>query len=66
MAPSASQGYWITDIRRARLNGRNVKIFKAYLLDGFAYVFVGEFSAPVRTANRDLWKVAASSRTTDY
>ena len=44
----------IEDIRKVNLNGRAVKLFKAYRLCGNAYVFVGQFSAPVRTANKNL------------
>ena len=44
----------IENIRRVTLNGRAVKLFKAYRLQGDAYVFAGQFSAPVRTANKNL------------
>ena len=44
----------IEDIRRATLSGRAVKLFKAYRLQGGAYVFAGQFAAPARTANKDL------------
>lgn len=44
----------IENVRRAVLNRRVVKIFDAYRLRGDAYVFVGQFSAPARTANRNL------------
>jgi hypothetical protein len=44
----------ITDIRRATLNGRAVKVFNAYRLQDGAYVFAGQFSAPARTANKNL------------
>ena len=53
--------YRIEDIRKATLNGRSVKLFKAYEKSGDAFVFCGQFSAPVKTANRDLWKVAAEA-----
>lgn len=46
--------YRIESIRSATVNGRKVKIFKAFRLDGDAYVFCGEFSAPARTANKNL------------
>ena len=48
--------YRITDIRKATLNGRAVKLFRAYARraeDG-AYIFCGDFSAPRRTADADL------------
>lgn len=44
----------IEDIRRATLNGRAVKLFKAYRQHGNAYVFAGQFAAPARTANKNL------------
>lgn len=44
----------IESIRRATVNGRAVKLFKAFRLQNGAYVFCGEFSAPARTANKDL------------
>lgn len=50
--------YRIEDIRRATVNGRAVKIFKAYRRNGHAFVFCGEFTAPAKTANKNLWKVA--------
>lgn len=46
--------YRITDIRKATLNGRAVKLFKAYARRGDAFVFCGEFTAPRRTAAADL------------
>ena len=51
-------------IHRARWNGRLVKIFTAYIQqpDG-AFVHFGQFTAPPRTANRDLWKIAAEAAT---
>lgn len=44
----------IEDIRRSTLNGRAVKLFKAYRLQGDAYVFAGQFAAPARTSNKTL------------
>jgi hypothetical protein len=44
----------ITDVQKATVNGRNVKLFKAYRLMDGVYVFVGQFTAPVRTANKNL------------
>ena len=56
--------YRIGRIHRARWNGRLVKIFTAYIQqpDG-AFVHFGQFTAPPRTANRDLWKIAAEAAT---
>jgi len=50
--------YRIESIRKVTLNGTARKAFKAYQKQNDAFVFVGEFSAPAKTANRDLWKIA--------
>ena len=41
--------------------GTRVKLFRAYVHkpEQRAFVFCGAFSAPARTANRDLWKIVA-------
>lgn len=49
----------ITNIRRATINGRAVKLFDVRRLIDGAWVFQGAFSAPARTANRDLAQFAA-------
>lgn len=49
----------VESIQKATLNGRQVKLFTASLKQGDAFVHYGKFSAPVKTANRDLWKIAA-------
>ena len=54
-----ANNYRIEGIRKARVNGRAVKIFNALQKNGGAFVFIGEFTAPIRKANRDLWKIAA-------
>ena len=51
----------IEEIRDVRVNGRLVRIFKAFRRNGDAFVFCGQFSAPARTAKRDLWKIAAAA-----
>ena len=51
----------IEDVRTAIVNGRKVKLFKAYWRGRNAHYFAGEFSAPSRTPKRDLWKVAAKT-----
>lgn len=50
--------YRIEAITKATVNGRAVKIFKAYRKDGDAFVFCGEFTAPAKTANKNLWQIA--------
>jgi hypothetical protein len=51
----------IEEIKTAQVNGVKRKIFKAFRKQKDAFVFCGQFSAPVRTANKDLWKVAMES-----
>lgn len=48
----------IEDIQKATVGGRKVKIFKAFEYDSKAqaYIYCGQFEAPQRTANKDLWK----------
>ena len=51
--------YRIEDVHTVTLNGRRVKTFKAYQFDENqrAYVFVGVYWAPARTALKNLWRV---------
>ena len=51
----------IENIQKATLNGVAVKLFKAFKKQGDAYVFVGQFSAPARTAKKNLWLIAAQA-----
>jgi hypothetical protein len=46
----------IENIRTVKLNGKNVKVFDLYEYnaDQKAYVFAGQYSAPAKTANKDL------------
>ena len=46
----------IENIQKATLNGRKVKLFKAFEYDdnAKAYIFIGQFKAPQTTANKDL------------
>ena len=48
--------YRIEEIQKATVNGRQVKLFKAYEYDekAKAYVFRGQYAAPQRTANKNL------------
>lgn len=48
----------IENIRKATLNGRKVKIFDVRRLVDNAWVFAGQFSAPARTANKNLIEFA--------
>jgi hypothetical protein len=48
--------YRIENIQKAKLNRRNVKLFKAFGYDKNqqAYVFVGKYTAPAKTADKNL------------
>ncbi len=56
-----ASNFRIEEIRKATVGSRAVKMFKAYELRGNVFVFCGQFSAPARTANKDLWKIAADA-----
>jgi len=44
----------ISGIKQASLNGKRVKLFSVRKLIDGCWVFVGEFSAPAKTADRDI------------
>lgn len=46
--------YRIQEVRRVTLNGRKVKLFKAFEKADSCYIFCGQFIAPARTANKNL------------
>jgi hypothetical protein len=56
----AAADFRIEDASTVTLNGSKKIIFKAFQRKGDAFVHVGQFSAPARTAKRDLWKIAAA------
>jgi len=48
----------VTDINVIRLNNKSVKIFKLWRnIDG-AWVFAGQYTAPAKTANKNLYLFA--------
>ena len=49
--------YRIENVRAVTFNGRKVKAFDAYVKQGNAFVFRGAFTAPARTANKNLWLI---------
>ena len=51
----------IEQVHRATVNGRAVKMFTAFAKHGDAFIHAGKFTAPPKTATRDLWKVAAAA-----
>jgi hypothetical protein len=46
----------IEDIRKATVNGRKVKLFKAWRYSPIAegYIFDGQYEVPQRTANKNI------------
>lgn len=58
-----SNDYRIERIRTLTLNGKKVKAFDAYVKQGDAFIFCGAFSAPARTANKNLWLIPNESDT---
>ena len=46
--------YRVENIEIIRLNGKNVKSFKAFKDNGDAYIYCGTFYAPAKTANKRL------------
>ena len=46
----------IEDIQKVKVNGRNVKLFKAFEYDEEqnAYIFCEQIEAPANTANKNL------------
>jgi hypothetical protein len=58
-----SNDYRIERIRTLTLDGKKVKAFDAYVKQGDAFIFCGAFSAPARTANKNLWLIPNESDT---
>ena len=58
---TTSANFRVEDIQKATVNGSAVKLFKAFEQRGDAFVFCGQYSAPAKTANKDLWKIAAAA-----
>ena len=50
--------YRIENIQKATVNGKSVKMFRAYEYNAEekSYIHVGQFSAPAKTANKNLEK----------
>jgi hypothetical protein len=51
----------IENVQNVNLNGKQAKIFKAYRNAGTHFEFVGQFSAPAKTAKKSLWRIAADA-----
>jgi hypothetical protein len=57
--PMTAAHWRIENIETATSYGHRAKVFTAYVRQGDTFIYCGRFSAPLRTANRDLWKYAS-------
>ena len=55
--------YRIENIREVSFNGKKVKAFDSYVKQGDAFVYQGAYTAPVRTAAKNLWLIPNESDT---
>lgn len=62
MTTKTAADFRIEQIQKATVNGKQVKIFTAYAKQGDAFVHVGKFTAPAKTANKNLWTIAADAQ----
>lgn len=54
-----STDFRIESIEKINYNGREVLLFSAFERGDNAYFFVGKYTAPVGTEEKDLWKFVA-------
>ena len=57
MSKKTASDYRIEEVRLIALNGKEVKSFKAYERKGDAFIFCGDYTAPKRTVNKNLWLI---------
>ena len=57
MGMKTAEDYRIERVRELTLNGKKVKAFDALIKRGDAFVFMGAYTAPVKTANKNLWLI---------
>jgi hypothetical protein len=55
--------YRIENVKTVVLNGKKVKTFQSYVKQGDAFIFQGAYTAPPRTANKNLWLIPNESDT---
>jgi|LakMenEpi03Aug12_release.lakeMendotaPanAssembly.Ray.scaffolds.fasta_scaffold3473477_1 hypothetical protein len=61
MINDQSDNFRIEDIKNAVLNGKQIKLFKAYKKQGKAFFFVGQYLAPRNTPKKALWKIVVTN-----
>lgn len=59
-AEKTAADFRLGKIERVRVNGKQVKRFEAFARRGDAFIFVGTFNAPAKTADSELWRLAAA------
>jgi hypothetical protein len=63
--PVPSSLWRVEDVRRVTLNGVKRLAFTAYRQNrSGAFVHAGQFTAPTRTARKNLWQIAAAEYNT--
>lgn len=55
--------YRIENVRTITFNGKNVKAFDVYAKQGDSFVFQGAYTAPAKTAIKNLWLIPNESDT---
>lgn len=55
--------YRISNVQEAVCFGRKVKVFDSYVKHGDSFVYQGAYTAPIRTANKNLWLIPNESDT---
>ena len=60
MTTKTAADFRIEQVQKATVAGRQVKLFSAFKKQGDAFIHVGKFSAPIKTANKNLWLIAAA------
>ena len=61
MTAKTAANFRIEQIQKAIVNGRQVKMFTVYSKRGAAFIHMGKLTAPARTANKNLWLIAAEA-----
>jgi hypothetical protein len=52
----AQNNYRIEDVQRVTIGYHCKKLFSAYKKEVGKFVFIGQFTAPIYTKTRELWK----------
>ena len=55
--------YRIEDVKTVFLDGKKVKAFNVFVKQGHVFVFIGAYTAPAKTAAKNLWLIPNESDT---